>query len=458
MAGLTLAAVVLGLALQVADGFYDPIALCGLSAALVCALAGVLAMPRTPAASAAGGVPSSADGRRTGDRALRLLLAAGIGVHVAALLTKAPGMYLEDGARTDLFRAGVLVEAALAGAGVLGLRPLVRLWFPAVLAVSLALGTWMMMASPHPQIDVVEVHRAALRALGRGRNPYRITFRNIYGANSGFYNAGAVSGDRVLFGYPYPPLSLLLAAPGQLAFKDYRYAELAALVGAAALIGYAARSVLAQLAAVLLLTTPRLFFVLEQGWTEPIAVLMLAATVFTMVRRPASSAWMGGLLAVTKQYLGLAGPLLVRFGAGQRIGAWRFCGRAAIAGAIVTLPFAVWNLRAFVDTVILLQTREPFRIDSLSYVSWAARAGWGEGSFAWAAGTAIVALAVVLRRAPNSAAGFAGGLALASLATFAMGSKAFCNYYFFVIGALCCSLAACAAPVPAREPDASPRP
>ncbi len=426
---LTVAALVLGLALQVADGFYEPRALLGLSLALVFTVVGVITMP--------------VDGLVRGRPALvHIALTAAIGVQLLVLFRSTPGMYLEAGARLDLFAAGVAIEAALVAAGTLGLRRFTRWWFPAVLVVNIALGVWMLRASPHPRIDVVEVHSSALQALGRGENPYRITFRNIYGPDTSFYNPQAISGDRVLIGYPYPPLSLLIAAPGHLIFRDYRYAELAALVGAAALIGYAGASLAAQLAAVLLLTTPRAFFVLEQGWTEPIAVLMLAAMTWAMIRRPAWCPWVGGLLAVTKQYFGLSGPLLWRFARSRPEGAWRFLARAIAAGALVTLPFALLDVRAFVDTVILLQTKEPFRIESLSFVSWAARAGWGQGSFLWAVGAGLVALALVMWRTPNNAAGFAGGLALSTFALFAMGSKAFCNYYFFVIGALCCTLAA----------------
>ena len=297
---LTVAALVLGHALQVADGFYEPRALLALSLALVFTIAGVLIMP-------SGGLV------RGRTALVHIALTAAIGVQLLVLFRSTPGMYLEEGARLDLFAAGVAIEAALVAVGTLGLRWFTRWWFPAVLVVNIALGVWMLRASPHPRIDVVEVHSSALQALGRGRNPYRITFRNIYGPDTSFYNPQAVSGDRVLIGYPYPPLSLLVAAPGHLIFRDYRYAELAALVGAAALIGYAGASLAAKLAAVLLLTTPRAFFVLEQGWTEPIAVLMLAAMTWAMIRRPAWCPWIGGLLAVTKQYLGLSGPLLWRF-------------------------------------------------------------------------------------------------------------------------------------------------
>jgi hypothetical protein len=116
---------------------------------------------------------------------------------------------------------------------------------------------------------------------------------------------------------------------------------------------------------------------------------------------------------------------------------------AAVAAGAATLPFALWHPNAFLNNVIWLQTREPFRPDSLSYLSWAAREGWGQGSFWWAVGAACVAIVIGLVATPNTAAGFAASVSLYSLAMFAFGSKAFCNYYFFVIGALCCTVAAC---------------
>jgi hypothetical protein len=191
-----------------------------------------------------------------------------------------------------------------------------------------------------------------------------------------------------------------------------------------------------------LLTSPRGLFVLEQGWTEPIAVLLLAATVFCQLRRPALAPWVSGVLLVTKQYLVLAGFSLLRFTA--TLGARRrpfLLGLVAAASA-ATLPFVLWDPRAFMDNVVLLQTREPFRSDSLSYLSWAARAGWGMGSLAWSVVAACVALLAGVLRTPNTPAGLAASLALSWLMMFAFGSKAFCNYYFFVVGALCCAVAA----------------
>jgi hypothetical protein len=315
-----------------------------------------------------------------------------------------------------------------------------RFWFPMLLATHFVLGVWIIRASPSPHIDVVVVHREAIGALAHGRSPYAIDFENIYGPDSGFYNPTAVQGGRVAFGYPYPPLSLILAAPGQLLGGDYRYAELAAWIGAAALVGFANIGVVPKLGAALLLMQPRGFFVIEQGWTEPLSLLMLALTVFAIARKPRFAAWAGGLLIVTKQYLAIAIPLLWRF-ATTRPRASSFLLRVAIVAAAVTLPFALMNARAFYESVLVLQTREPFRLDSLSYLSWAARHGFGQGSFVWAIVAAAVGLAMTMLVTPNSASGFAASLALSAFLAFAFGSKAFCNYYFFVAGAMCCAIA-----------------
>jgi hypothetical protein len=399
-----------------------------LTFALALALAGVLALRLTRPV-----FPAQ-------ERWLVLATMAAIGWQILALSSTAPGMYLRGDANLGAFKALIATEAVLTGLGAARVRALARAWFPLLLLTHLAAGVWMLRASPDPRIDVVVVHREAFVALGEGRSPYRISFENIYGTDSGFYNRDLVAGQRVLFGYPYPPLSLILAAPGHLVAGDYRYSQLVALVAAAALIGFAQSSLFPKLVAALLLTQPRGLFVLEQGWTEPIVLLMLALSLFVMSRKPSASGWMLGLLVVTKQYLALAGPPIWRY-ARSRPAPWGVVLRAALAAAIVTLPFLLWHPRSFVDSVLLLQAREPFRIDSLSYLSWAARQEWGAGTFVWAVAAGSIGLAIAMTAAPNSPLGLAASLALSTFAMFAFGSKAFCNYYYFVAGALCCAAA-----------------
>jgi hypothetical protein len=433
---LAAGAVALGFALQIANGHYQPVALALLTCAFALCAKGVFSLG------------SSAEAAGTARHTLRVILAAGIAAQAVALFIATPGVYLDVPARLALFRTGVVLEAALIWAGATGVRRCGRLWFPALLVVHLALGVWMIRASPSPHIDVVTVHREAIAALMHGHDPYQVTFENIYAADLSRYNPQDVVGGRVQFGYPYPPLSLLLAVPGQMAAGDYRYAELAALIIGAGAIGYASPGVISKLAATLLLTTPRGFFVLEQGWTEPIVVLFLGMSVFLLVRKSSRAAYAVGLLLVTKQYLLLAGAPLLRLVLQER--KWRrFIGTAAAVAVIVTLPLALWHPRAFIGSVVLLQLREPFRSDSLSYLSWVSSMGLGAGSFVWSIAAAGIALSAGMIRTPNTPAGFAATLALSSFAAFMFGSKAFCNYYFVVIAAICCAIAA--QPVVSRD-------
>jgi hypothetical protein len=51
-------------------------------------------------------------------------------------------------------------------------------------------------------------------------------------------------------------------------------------------------------------------------------------------------------------------------------------------------------------------------------------------------------IAMALWRAPRTPAGFAAAVAVTFTVFFAFSKQAFGNYYFFVIGALACALAA----------------
>jgi hypothetical protein len=91
------------------------------------------------------------------------------------------------------------------------LRPLP---IAALVAVHFALGVWVLHHSPPPAIDVNIFQRDSIAALRHGRDPYGITFPDIY-ADLDNYGEGLSAGGRLQFGFPYPPLSLLVAAPGE---------------------------------------------------------------------------------------------------------------------------------------------------------------------------------------------------------------------------------------------------
>ena len=430
---LTVAAVALGYAIQRSNGALHPSAVSLLTVALGAALL-ALALP----------APRQAWLVRRAEHVAVLLLGLGLVLQFIQLGTSAPAIYLRPGPTGFApFLGGIVTAAVLAGAGLGGTPWLGRLRLPLLVGVHLTLGAWILHHSPRPAIDVYAWHVEAFQALGQGLNPYAITMPDIYGHDH-FYGPGLLVNGRVQVGFPYPPFSLLLAGAGHLLGGDYRFANLAAMGLAALLMGTCQPGRWAPVAAALFLFTPRSFFVLEQGWTDAYLVLLLAATVWCACRMPRLLPVALGLLFATKHYLVLATPLVVLLHPGPR--PWRDTVRtlwkAAAIAAVVTLPFAVLDPAAFFHDLVGFQLRQPFRRDALSYLAW-----WdvvkGQRPPTWLGFAALLpALGLSLWRAPRTPAGFAAAVALTFLLFFAFSKQAFANYYFFIIGALCCAIAA----------------
>ena len=102
-----------------------------------------------------------------------------------------------------------------------------------------------------------------------------------------------------------------------------------------------------------------------------------------------------------------------------------------------------------------LQFVEPFRLDSLSLLSFLARSGLPIStttSTVASLGALIVSGLFAWRTVPRTSSGFALALGFVLLILFAFSKKAFCNYYFFVIAAFAASIAA--SPKDGSSPDA----
>jgi hypothetical protein len=481
-AAMVVAAVMTGLAIQLQNGEYTPAAMGLITVALIASVFAV------------GFSNINVSGEGPASQLTMALLAVGLAAQFAALFLAWPGVDLPHlGGRQLLpFQAGLSLAAGLLVLGALessgktrigyfdkrgmGVPPMAFIWFPLLLIIFLLLGIWMVHSSPRPAIDVWEFQQRAAHELLHGRNPYAMTFPDIYHSthpgHQQVYGPGLVVNDQLQFGFPYPPVSLLLATIGYAVAGDHRYAQVLAITLAATFIGYCRRGRVAMLAAALLLFTPRIFFVLGRGWTEPFVVMLLAATIFCACRR---SRWLPvalGLFLATKQYLIFALPLTFFLlppstGSGQasvsgaestssiatgfpRSIPWRdwfsLLWKSALVAAIVTLPFVFWNYHAFVKSTVTVQELSPFRWDALSYLVWYGFRGHlvtqPLTAVFWSTFAATAALVWSLWRAPRTPAGFAAALALLSLAFFAFNKQAFCNYYFFVIGAMCCAIAA----------------
>lgn len=423
------AAICLGQALQCGNGTRWNGAIPWLTASLVASLAAVLA-------------PYSEKLEKWAARYFYLIAGAGLVWQFFSLLSVSPGAELQ----VNLFRAlqvfiaFILICFAVVLPAVSGNPPLGRATILIVLLSFASAGVWLIQASPRPRIDTFFLHQRAAAVLMGGSNPYAMESPNIYDSRDSallYGSSGMMTADgHAVKGYPYPPLSLLLTTASARLTGEARYANLLGMVVAAGVMALARPRRQALLASTIFLLTPRGFFVLERSWTDPMLAATLAGAVYASCRAPRILPYAYGLFLAMKQYAVLTLPL-----------AWFIMRTRAVIVAIILaimigLPFLIWSPKEFLDSLILMQARQPFRDDSLSYLAWlkdlsgialpgiigfiaAAIAGW----IAWL-------------RLPRTAAGFSAAVALETLVFFAFNKQAFCNYYYFVIAAMCCCCAA----------------
>jgi hypothetical protein len=340
------------------------------------------------------------------------------------------------------FTSLVLAMATLIGVG-LARNPALEHWrIPVFLAVYAALGVWRIKATPSPHIDVWVWHNEALQALLHGRNPYAGTMPNIY-ENARFYDPSMVVDGRVLTGFQYPPVSLYFAMPGYLLAGDYRYSMLAAMLVAGACMAYASPNGFGPLAMALWLGAPRNLFILVHGFTEPMLVMWLALFLFCVVRGWRFAFIPLGFLLAGKQYVPMfaAALWLLPSSDGQLRAKLRLILYGLVFGGLVTLPFFIINPKAFYECMVLLQIRQPFRIESLGLVAWwfihhqALLPSWL--GFA----SVLLTSALVLWRCERTASGVAAAFAFISFLFAGLSKQPFANHYFFTFGAMCCAIA-----------------
>jgi hypothetical protein len=426
---LSLSAFMIGLAVYIAGGNQHPAALAYLAVSIAWTAWAVLGpvWPKDDAAGAAAGITSVALGACIVGQALLLVTAPAVSEAKAVLL--------------PLLAAGAMSTVAL----VLPARRWLRVAAPALLLPAhLFAGATVIRATPEPVMDVFVFQSEASSALLNGGNPYAIDFPDLSYGTSPFYAPGVQVDGRLKFGFPYLPLSLLLAAPSYAVWGDVRYAHLVCMAAAGAFMAWSRRTTWAAAAAAFFLLAPSGFYVLAQGWTEALVVMLLAATVFCACRRPDLLPLALGLFFAVKQYTFLAAPLALLLvpqpWTPRKV--WDVAWKAGQTALVVTLPFALWDPKAFWWSVVGVQLRQPFRPDALSFL--AALANWKgvilPPTVAFVAMAAVEVLA--LRRAPRTPSGFAAAVALSFLVFFALNKQAFANYYYFVLGALACAVAA----------------
>ncbi len=300
---------------------------------------------------------------------------------------------------------------------------------------------WVLVATLQgdPFIDVIQFQQGASAALADGINPYAMRFPDLYGVNSALFYGVGVSVDGVLnFGFPYPPLSLLLVAPFEWVLSDLRVAHAVAIVGAAVLMSRASDSRRSRGSAAAFLLMAPVLFVLRFGWTEPLLVFAVVAVMYSATHAGRGTSYVVGFVVALKQYAILLLPasllLLDRPWTARQIGA--HLARAGAVVVITTVPFFLWDPEAFVRSVVELQFLQPFRPDSTAFPAlWAEYFGAPNRMVIVVLPLVLVVVVTIVTwiRTPSGAQGFALASGLTLLVVLAFSKQAFANYYLVVI-------------------------
>ena len=123
----------------------------------------------------------------------------------------------------------------------------------------------------------------------------------------------------------------------------------------------------------------------------------------------------------------------------------RFVLKAIGVAAVVTVPMALLDVDAFWQSAVMLQLREPFRLDSLSFTRDLLQFGVRvdkQGAMAVSLTAGLAGIGLAWWRAPRTPAGFAASLGVTCFLLTAFGKKAFLNYYFLVVAFLLVAIAA----------------
>ena len=301
--------------------------------------------------------------------------------------------------------------------------------FAAFGAVLLGAGMETIRLVPHPAIDVWTVQTEGARALLHGANPFEVVAMHD--------TAPGVVRDDVP--YVYPPFQVFVTIPALL-LGDVRYAMLAALLVAGFVIRAIARrsappdlpASLVDAPTLLVWLAPKLLYIVQQAWIDPVQLALIAITTLLLVQGRARAATIAlGCVLAAKQTMFWIIPLaylafpFLRFS--------HFVAIGAIAAATY-VPFAAWNFRAWFHANIAFVGTLPARDDALSFVNWAWRALHVRVPHVVGFPLALGAVVLVAVRSRRTLRAFGGGLVVTYFAFFLFNKWTFANYFFLLGG------------------------
>lgn len=235
---------------------------------------------------------------------------------------------------------------------------LVRWVYISLFSVAVATRLLMIWSSPNPHIDVFDFLKGGAQGFLKGVNPYSNTYTPLYKGEEPNY-------------YSYPPGALFLTMPSVFLFNDPRYMILAAELITAfvifKLIRFGPNKFIYPL---IFLFNPVSLIVLEQSFTEPLILVLIALSIFYLARSKIQiAAILFGLVLATKQYTILFLPLYIRLFPAfkQKVNSLVILISTVL---ILILPFYLWSPNDFLQDLILYNFNAPQRSWSLSFTSF----------------------------------------------------------------------------------------
>ena len=347
---------------------------------------------------------------------IRPAASAAAAVALVVAVVYDPGLY-GTGNVLQLSRWATTGAAALALVTCLADRWLSRVAAVAALALSTVAGGLMIRASPTPRIDVWYILTVGATKTAQGHNIYTSCWPG---------NPDPLT-DCV---YPYLPMTTVAQLPFRL-LGDIRYSYIAALLLAAAAL-FALLGWEAAVPVALLFASPKLTFLLEQAWTEPLLLAALCVMVAATVRGHQTTAILAFAFALAcKQHMVLLIPLAAVW---PRFGIRRTALSVLLAGALV-LAWLVPDPTAFIQDAWDFNLHLPPRADSLSFYTTAVLLGITPHFAVVVVMTAAV-IAVCAFRLPRTATGFVAGATATQFVFDLLNKQTFFNHWWLVSGLL----------------------
>ena len=350
--------------------------------------------------------------------------------------------------------ASLAFSVAMLGLSLIGLKTLTRQrafrWLAAGAVLALLIAQILVpLISSHPWIDVWVNNTAAVDHFLKGVNPYTQNYPDIY---KGTYDYKP--------GFLYFPGLLFWLAPFRALFGDIRYGFVFAnLLVAIGTMGLAKKLKVAEpvrwLLALLWLSFPVTFFVLEQAWIDTILAALAILTFWCVEEKKwvLSGICVGAAFAV-KQYgfiIGALALLQIYRNAGLK-NSLRMAAAAAITFLVVVCPFMIWDWERFYASTIGDHTSAGVRMDAYNATIYLARTyNWLIPDFlrmAISGGGILLGMWLVFRNRRPGLAESATGMFAAYGFAFLFGKWAFCNYHYLLASLLLMYLIASSARIP----------